>query len=143
LTIELEDSIMSEQQNPLATVIPIGHHPSLFPQWSEARHHDYGWVIIDAVDGNRRLVRWYLFEDVPEREFAERFGDEPVIEAQDITRCTEWVDINTLRRVDVRFRPADWQSLHRFGALWRPAAIRAELERRTREARAKINTHQE
>lgn len=134
---------MSEQQISLAIVIPIGRHPALFPLHSEARHIEHGWVIIDAVDGNRRRVRWYEFEDVPECEFAERFGDEPVIDAQDISRFEEWVDVSTLRRVDVRHRPNDWQSLQRLGALRQPPEIRAELERRAKEARAQNNLHQE
>jgi hypothetical protein len=134
---------MSEHKTPLATVIPIGSHPALFPRHTEAQHIEHGWVIIDAVDGNRRQVRWYLFEHIPESEFAERFGDEPVIDAQDITRFTEWVDVSTLRRVDLRYRPADWESLNRIGALRRPPQIREELERRAREARAQIYGHQE
>ena len=65
------------------------------------------------------------------------------IDAQDISRFEEWVDVSTLRRVDVRHRPNDWQSLQRLGALRQPPEIRAELERRAKEARAQINLHQE
>ena len=90
---------------------------------------------MEAVDDNRRLVRWYVFEEVPESEFAERFGDDPVVDAHDISSFTEWVEISSLRRVDERNRPNDWQSLQRFGVLRRPPEIRMELERRVKAMR--------
>lgn len=127
---------MSENTPILAQVIPIGRHPALFPRHAEARHLEHGWVIVEAVDDNRRLVRWYVFEDVPESEFAERFGDEPVVDAHDISSFTEWVEVSSLRQVDLRHRPWDWQSLQRFGALRRPPEIRMELERRAEAFRS-------
>lgn len=126
---------MSENTHALAQVIPIGRHPALFPRHAEARHLEHGWVIVEEVDDNRRLVRWYVFEEVPECEFDERFGDEPVVDAYDISSFTEWVDISSLRQVDERDRPNDWQSLQRFGALRRPPEIRMELERRAEAMR--------
>lgn len=126
---------MSENTHALAEVIPIGRHPALFPRHAEARHFAHGWVIVEEVDDNRRLVRWYVFEEVPECEFDERFGDEPIVDAHDISSFTEWVDISSLRQVDERDRPNDWQSLQRFGVLRRPHEIRMELERRAEDFR--------
>lgn len=126
---------MSENTHALAEVIPIGRHPALFPRHAEARHFEHGWVIVEEVDDNQRLVRWYVFEEVPECEFDERFGDEPIVDAHDISSFTEWVDISSLRQVDVRDRPNDWQSLQRFGVLRRPHEIRMELERRAEDFR--------
>ena len=126
---------MSENTHALAEVIPIGRHPALFPRHAEARHFEHGWVIVEEVDDNQRLVRWYVFEEVPECEFDERFGDEPIVDAHDISSFTEWVDISSLRQVDERDRPNDWQSLQRFGVLRRPPEIRMELERRAEDFR--------
>lgn len=126
---------MSKNTHALAQVIPIGRHPSLFPRHAEARHLEHGWVIVEAVNDNRRLVRWYVFEEVPESEFGERFGDDPVVDAHDISSFTEWVEVSSLRRVDERNRPNDWQSLQRFAALRRPPEIRMELERRAKAMR--------
>jgi hypothetical protein len=135
LETELEESFMSENTHVLAEVIPIGRHPALFPRHAEARHFEHGWVIVEEVDDNQRLVRWYVFEEVPECEFDERFGDEPIVDAHDISSFTEWVDISSLRQVDERDRPNDWQSLQRFGVLRRPHEIRMELERRAEDFR--------
>ena len=126
---------MSENTHALAEVIPIGRHPALFPRHAEARHFEHGWVIVEEVDDNQRLVRWYVFEEVPDCEFDERFGDEPIVDAHDISSFTEWVDISSLRQVDERDRPNDWQGLQRFGALRRPPEIRMELERRAKAMR--------
>lgn len=126
---------MSENTHALAEVIPIGRHPALFPRYAEARHFEHGWVIVEEVDDNQRLVRWYVFEEVPECEFDERFGDEPIVDAHDISSFTEWVDISSLRQVDERDRPNDWQNLQRFGVLRRPHEIRMELERRAEDFR--------
>ena len=126
---------MSENTHALAEVIPIGRHPALFPRHAEARHFEHGWVIVEEVDDNQRLVRWYVFEEVPECEFDERFGDEPIVDAHDISSFTEWVAISSLRQVDERDRPNDWQNLQRFGVLLRPHEIRMELERRAEDFR--------
>lgn len=122
---------------PKAEVIPLGRHPGVFPIHCEALHPEHGWVVVDAVDDNRRLVRWYVFEDIPESEFAERFSDEPVIDAQDISSFTAWVDIHTLRQVDAkRDRPQAWRTLARFDVIRRSQAIRHELERRVASAQS-------
>lgn len=107
-----------------APVVPIGRHPRVFPVGAEARHGEYGWVLVEQAKGNERRVRWYDFREVPETEFSERFdhdGD-PVIEELQITAHRDWVSLASLRRVadpDGQ-RPANWQRLKRLGALRLP-----------------------
>ncbi len=114
----------NETSHALATVVPIGRHPSVFPVGVEARHGELGWVLVEQAKGNERLVRWYAFRDVPEAEFSERFDDEgnPVIEEQQITAHREWVSLCSLRRIvdPDRQRPDGWARLKRFGALHLP-----------------------
>lgn len=113
------------ETNPvLATVVPIGRHPRVFPVGVEVRHGELGWVLVEQAKGNERLVRWYEFREVPEAEFSERFdadGD-PVIEEQQITAHRDWVSLCSLRRVENPDgqRPESWARLKRFGALRLP-----------------------
>lgn len=113
------------ETNPtLATVIPIGRHPRVFPAGVEARHRELGWVLVEQAKGNERLVRWYAFREVPEAEFSERFDPEgdPVIEELQITAHRDWVSLCSLRAIadPDRQRPEGWARLKRFGALRLP-----------------------
>ena len=51
--------------NTLATAVPIGRLPRVFPVGAKARHGEYGWVLVEKVKGNERWVRWYDFREVP------------------------------------------------------------------------------
>ena len=73
-------------------VLPIGRHPRVFPAGVEARHEHLGWVLVERVRGNERLVRWYDFREMRETESRESADPD-------------------------RQRPKDWQWLKQFGAL--------------------------
>jgi hypothetical protein len=109
-----------------AKVVPIGRHRKVFPLGIEARHRRHGWVLIEDVRDNERLVRWYEFRRVPEDEFTTRydeFGD-PIVAETELIAHREWVAIDTLRRVrdpDCE-RPEQWKFLKRVGALHVPGA---------------------
>jgi hypothetical protein len=121
--------------NPVATVVPIGRHRRVFPAGAEARHRELGWVLVEQVRDNERLVRWYEFREVPEAELLGRVDDtgEPVIEEVEITAHRQWVSLVDLRRIadpDCS-RPEHWQRLKRFGVLSVPIQV---IERYVRPA---------
>jgi hypothetical protein len=115
------------ETNVVATVVPIGRHPSVFPAGCEARHCEFGWVLVEQARDNERLVRWYDFRDLPEAEFAGEVDAEgdPIIEAQDITEHRQWVSLIDLRRIAEPnwHRSANWQRLKRVGALRMPIEV--------------------